>query len=51
MICKICGKEFTKADSSWYAQGICSDQCFNDNYWLERVKNKEKFTIIDVKCY
>ena len=51
MICKICGKEFTKADSSWYSQEICSDQCFNDGYWLERVRNKEKFTIIDGKCY
>lgn len=49
MICKICGKEFT--ESSWSKQEICSYECFHDNYWLDRVKCKEIFTIIDGKCY
>lgn len=48
--CKICGKEFT--NRRWTTL-VCSDECFEDNYWLERVndiKNKNR-VIIDNSVY
>lgn len=51
MICKICGKEFEKIRYMHPNDNICSDACFDDNYWLERANNKNEFIIIDRECY
>lgn len=41
MKCIICGKEF---DYKTYDINVCSTQCFDANYWLDRVKNKDSKT-------
>jgi hypothetical protein len=48
MICKVCGKEYTK---ELYYINVCSDKCYDDNYWLERINNPDEFVIIDGVCY
>lgn len=48
MICKICGKEFSK--QRWH-EPICSDECFTDNYWLERVNNKASKSQVVINGY
>ena len=51
MICEICGKEF---DTSHYGkpyENICSSECFNDKFWLEKIEDKDNLTIVDGNCY
>ena len=51
MICEVCGKEI---ETSKYSSGIiCSDECFHDHYWLERIKRKNCKTqvVIDGSVY
>lgn len=49
--CEICGKQIKK--SNYYNNVICSSQCFEAFYWLERVKNKDskKQVVIDNIVY
>ncbi len=51
MKCRICGKEFTEIMYNEEYQDICSSECFSYEYWNERVRNKEDFTIINGICY
>jgi len=48
MICKICGKEYT---NELYYINVCSDKCYDKNYWLERINKLDEFVIIDGICY
>ena len=48
MKCIVCGKEFTKRI---YSQDICSDECFHFDFWNEIIRKKDKFIIVDGKCY
>ena len=49
--CEICGKQIEK--SQYYDNVICSNQCFEALYWLERIKNKDskKQVVIDSVVY
>lgn len=49
MKCEVCGKEIEK--SSYSHKVLCSSKCFDADYWLDRVKHKDDFTIIDGVCY
>lgn len=51
MICKICGKKFEKIRYASPNDNICGDACYTDNYWLNRVDNKDEYLIIHGNCY
>lgn len=55
MKCKVCGKEFQETQYSSEYKDICSSECFNKFYWIEKVSsyqnNPDKFVAIDGSLY
>ena len=39
MKCEVCGKEIEQ--SSYSHATLCSTECFNDHYWMQRVNRKD----------
>lgn len=50
-ICKVCGKPFTKTKWGEPYKLICSEECFEKNFWLEIIQEKEHHPVIDGTCY
>ena len=49
MKCQVCGKEI---DKSKYSNGIiCSPECFERNFWLEKIRNKDQYIIVNNEIY
>lgn len=46
MKCVVCGKEMEK---SKYCGNICSDECFHNDYWGSKVKDKDKDNMVRIK--
>lgn len=49
-ICKVCGRAYD-LDKPHYAGHICSDACFNKNFWEEKIAHLDEHPIIDGVCY
>jgi len=49
--CRICDKDFVKEKYGGEYKDICSSECFNDAFWLEKIKDKDIITIIDGESY
>lgn len=49
MNCKICGKEI--AESRYMTDILCSENCFEKNFWNEIIAEKDKYIIINNTCY
>ena len=49
MKCEICGKEIEK--SRYSHKVICSDKCFDEDFWLDKIKDKDEYIRIDGVCY
>lgn len=47
--CRICGKEFEKVQYGHEYYDICSSECFDKNFWLEKVKNlsDERYVVLN----
>lgn len=51
MKCRICGKEFDKEKYGENYKDICSSECFNDAFWLEKIEYSDELLIINGECY
>lgn len=49
MKCSICGKEISK--SLFNGAILCSDECFNKDFWNKIVLNKQNHIIVNGLCY
>ena len=47
--CEICGKEIEKSQFS--GNVLCSNKCFNINFWREIIAEKDKHIVINGECY
>ena len=50
-ICKICGKEFQGTRYMKPHQLICSSGCFEKNFWIRIIAEKDCHQIVDGECY
>ena len=51
MKCRICGNEFDKIKWGGDYKDICSDKCFTNAFWLEKIDYIDELTIINGECY